>query len=162
MSTTPTEFFVTRAQISNTRAYIGGLVSFLVTSNPHDGLSLFEATIEPGGELPMHMHEDRDVIFYVLEGEMEVLSGEAVRKAGAGDAVFIPRRHGHTYRLHSAVRFLAIMQPSKGIEGYFSGLSQPVVNMQLPSGGVKTDPPEPAFVAQLAADHGVTFVEHKE
>lgn len=150
------QFFITSARVDNTRAYPGGLLSFLVTAaDTHDGLSLFEAKLEPGSELPMHLHEERDVIFYVLEGEMEVLCEAEVRTARPGDTVFVPRRHRHTYRLQAPVRFLAIMQPSQGVEGYFKGLSQPVVNMELPAGGTSSPAPDPAFVAHLAADHGV-------
>ncbi len=155
-------FFVDRARVENTRAYPGGLVSFLITAAAtQDGLSLFEACIEPGSELPMHLHEERDVIFYVLEGEMEVLCEAERRTARAGDAVFVPRGHGHTYRLQAPVRFLAIMQPSKGVEGYFEGLSQPVVTMELPSGGTDSAPPDPASVQRLAAEHGVRFVSQE-
>ena len=158
-----TEFFVTSARVDNTRAYPGGLLSFLVTAaNTHDGLSLFEAKLEPGSELPMHLHEERDVIFYVLEGEMDVYCEAEVLTARAGDTVFVPRHHRHTYRLHAPVRFLAIMQPSKGVEGYFKGLSQPVISMELPTGGTSPAAPEPAFVARLAADHGVRLVTPSE
>ena len=110
----------------------------------------------------MHLHEERDVIFYVLEGEMEVHCGAEVRTARSGDTVFVPRRHGHTYRLQAPVRFLAIMQPSQGIEGYFTGLSQPVMNMELPAGGTNPAAPDSALVARLAADHGVRFVMQNE
>lgn len=60
------KFSATCAKVSNTRSYPGGLVSFLVTSpETQDGFSLFEARIQPGSELPLHMHEQRDVLFYV-------------------------------------------------------------------------------------------------
>lgn len=152
-------FFVNSAKVENTRAYPGGLVSFLVTAaSTHDGLSLFEARIEPGSELPVHAHEERDVTFYILEGDMEVQCEGEVRIARAGDVVFVPRRHGHTYRLQAPVRFLVIMQPSNGVEGYFKELSQPVKNMDLPAGGTTPAAPDPAFVAKVAAEHGVRFV----
>jgi hypothetical protein len=45
------KFSVTRAKVSNTRSYPGGLVSFLVTSaETQDHLSLFEARMQPGKE----------------------------------------------------------------------------------------------------------------
>jgi glyoxylate utilization-related uncharacterized protein len=78
----------------------------------------------------LHLHEERDVVFYVLEGEMEVYCGTEARTAKTGDAVFLPRLLPHTYRVQSPmVRFLALMQPAKGIEGYFKGLSQAVSGM---------------------------------
>ena len=79
------KFSVTCAKVSNTRSYPGGLVSFLVTSaETQDHFSLFEARMQPGNEPPLHLHEERDVVFYVLEGEMEVYCGnEPVRRKPA-------------------------------------------------------------------------------
>jgi hypothetical protein len=83
------------------------------------------------------------VVFYVLEGEMNVCCGTEVRAARTGDAVFLPRLLPHTYRVQSpTVRFLALMATAKKIEGYFEGLSQPVKNMDLPTGATASPPPD--------------------
>lgn len=75
--------------------------------------------MQPGNEAPLHLHEERDVVFHVLEGEMEVYCGTEACTAKTGDAVFLPRLLPHTYRVQSpTVRFLALMQPAKGIEGF--------------------------------------------
>jgi mannose-6-phosphate isomerase-like protein (cupin superfamily) len=151
---------LTSARVSNTRAYPGGLVSFLVSSaESDDHFSLFEARMQPGNEPPLHLHEERDVVFYVLEGAMEVYCGTEVHTAKAGDAVFVPRLIPHTYRIQSpTVRFLALMQPSKGIDGYFEGLSQPVESMDAPMSPTQSSPPDHAFLLALAAQHGVRFL----
>jgi quercetin dioxygenase-like cupin family protein len=109
------KFSVTCAKVSNTRSYPGGLVSFLVTSaETQDRITLFEAHMHPGSEPPLHLHEERDVVFYVLEGEMDVYCGTEVRAARTGDAVFLPRLLPHTYKVRSpTVRFLALMAPAK-------------------------------------------------
>jgi hypothetical protein len=59
------------------------------------------------------------------------------------------------------VRFLALVQPAKGIEGYFKGLSQPVSGMDLPTGATLS-PPDFASLLALAAQHGVKFLTPKE
>jgi mannose-6-phosphate isomerase-like protein (cupin superfamily) len=158
------KFAVTRAKVSNTRSYPGGLVSFLVTSaETQDHFSLFEAQMQPGSEPPLHLHEERDVVFYVLEGEMDVYCGTEVRAARTGDAVFLPRLLPHTYRVQSpTVRFLALMAPAKKVEGYFEGLSQPVSSMDLPAGATASPPPDLASLLALAAQHGVKFLTPKE
>ena len=158
------KFSVTCPKVSNTRSYPGGLVSFLVTSaETQDHFSLFEARMQPGNEPPLHLHEERDVVFYVLEGEMEVYCGTEARTAKTGDAVFLPRLLPHTYRVQSpTVRFLALMQPAKGIEGYFKGLSQPVSGMDLPTGATPSPPPDFASLLALAAQHGVKFLTPTE
>ena len=158
------KFSVTSARVSNSRLYPGGLVSSLVTSaETQDHFSLFEARMQPGSEPPLHLHEERDVVFYVLEGEMDVYCGTQVRAARTGDAVFLPRLLPHTYKVQSpAVRFLALMAPAKKIEGYFEGLSQPVSNMDLPTGATVSPPPDIASVLTLAAEHGVKFLTPNE
>ena len=154
------KFSVTCAKVSNTRSYPGGLVSFLVTSTEtQDHFSLFEARMQPGSEPPLHLHEERDVVFYVLEGEMDVYCGTEVRAARTGDAVFLPRLLPHTYKVQSpAVRFLALMAPAKKVEGYFEGLSQPVSSMDLPTDAMASPPPDLASLLALAAQHGVKFL----
>ena len=158
------KFSVNCADVSNTRSYPGGLVSFLVTSaETQDHFSLFEARMQPGNEPPLHLHKERDVVFYVLQGEMEVYCGTEARTAKTGDAVFLPRLLPHTYRVLSpTVHFLALMQPAKGIEGYFRGLSQPASGMDLPANAAPSSPPDFASVLALAAEHGVQFLTPTE
>jgi mannose-6-phosphate isomerase-like protein (cupin superfamily) len=129
------KFSPTCAKASNTRLYLGGLVSLLFSSGEtRDNFSLFEARMQPGSEPPLHLHEERDVVFYVLEGEMDVYCGTEVSTAKTSDVVFLPHLLPHTYQVKSStVRFLALMAPAKRIEGYFEGLSEPVSNMDLPT-----------------------------
>ncbi len=152
-------FASARRQVDNTRAYTGGLVSFLITSAATEGnLSMFEAEMQPGAEPPLHMHEERSVTFYVLQGELEVTCGDENRIAPAGTAVFLAPRVPHTYRVRSeTARFLVMMQPSLGIEGYFEALSQPASSMELPETGA-TPPPALEMVLDVATRHGVRFL----
>lgn len=146
-------------QVENTRAYPGGLVSFLITSAATEGsFTLFEAEMRPGAEPPLHMHEERSVTFYVLQGEIEVTCGDENRSAPAGTAVFLASRVPHTYRVRSeTARFLVLMQPSLGIEGYFEALSQPASSLELPEEG-STPPPALEVVLEVATRHGVKFL----
>src|SRR5260370_21112766 len=59
---------------------------------------------DPGGPAglprliaPPHLHRSDDEAWYVLEGTLCVRVGKGVVEAGAGAAVFVPRRTPHTY-----------------------------------------------------------------
>lgn len=82
--------------------------------------SLIEATVPPGGGPPMHIHKHEDEIFYVLDGELDVVAGQEHYKARSGDLVFIPKNVPHCFRnngLH-AVKQLLIFTPA-GFEEFF-------------------------------------------
>ncbi|MER6023019.1 cupin domain-containing protein, partial [Streptomyces anulatus] len=55
------------------------------------GFTLLEGEIAPDNGPPMHIHNDADEIFYLLDGELTVASGEEVIKAESGAFIFIPR-----------------------------------------------------------------------
>jgi quercetin dioxygenase-like cupin family protein len=63
----------------------GSKIIARVRSGDTDGeYSVVEETVPPGGGTPFHVHCLEDEIFYVLEGEFEVQSGERtfIRKKG--------------------------------------------------------------------------------
>lgn len=61
------DFFVRSAVTETTRSYMGGLMSFLVTSaETENRLFLLEVLTEPGAEPPPHLHYEQDEVFYVL------------------------------------------------------------------------------------------------
>jgi quercetin dioxygenase-like cupin family protein len=57
-----------------------------------------EALVPPGGGPPPHTHSGEDETFYLLEGEIEFLLGEARITAGPGDFVNVPRGTVHCFR----------------------------------------------------------------
>jgi mannose-6-phosphate isomerase-like protein (cupin superfamily) len=160
MNLAKSEFAVAHADLSNSRTYPGGLVSFLVCSAETGGdFSLFEANMRPGQELPLHMHEQRNVLFYVLEGEMDIASGEQISKAVAGTTVYLAPRTPHTYRvLSDTARFLVLMQPSLGVEGFFESLSEPAKTMTPPKDETGPASSDANAVLELGLRHGVKFI----
>jgi quercetin dioxygenase-like cupin family protein len=98
----------------------GGLgVRFMATG---EGFSLVEHPIAPRTlAAPMHVHEHEDEYSYVLEGEIGVQIGDAVRYAHQGDLVFKPRRVWHAFwnRADEPARVLEIISPA-GFERYFA------------------------------------------
>jgi quercetin dioxygenase-like cupin family protein len=46
----------------------------------------------------MHVHQDEDELFYVVQGTYEITCGEQVIEADAGDFAHLPRGIAHRYR----------------------------------------------------------------
>jgi quercetin dioxygenase-like cupin family protein len=127
------DFFVRSAVTETTRSYMGGLMTFLVTSaETENRFSLLEIRTEPGAEPPPHLHYDQDEVFYILEGELEVYCMGQVKIARAGETVFLPRRQAHAFCFLSPLRFLALVQPG-GLDGYFETMSNPATSMEIPA-----------------------------
>lgn len=65
----------------------------------------------PGDQAPPHVHHGSDEAFYVLDGELEVLSGDERRILAAGELAFIPAGTVHTFanRGPADTRILIVM-----------------------------------------------------
>ena len=87
--------------------------SYQVLVGPDDGADNFilrRFTMEPGGGMPFHTnlveHEQ-----YILQGECEMVIGETVHRVKAGDAVYVPAKVPHSYKVVSEepFKFLCIV-----------------------------------------------------
>ncbi|MBL9147924.1 MAG: cupin domain-containing protein [Phycisphaerae bacterium] len=113
-------------------------------------VSLFEQRTNPGGGVPMHVHDREDELFQVLSGNVEFTIGGANGTsfvAKPGDNVWGPRRVPHAWKVigNEQARVLVIATPS-GLEDMFEALSK------LPPG-----PPDFAKVAEICGRFGVRF-----
>ena len=61
-------------------------------------LSLIEFEVEPGGSVQPHLHRRHSDSFYVLEGELEVRTGDDVVHATSGMFVLSPPGVVHSFR----------------------------------------------------------------
>jgi mannose-6-phosphate isomerase-like protein (cupin superfamily) len=66
------------------------------TTSPATQCSLAEETLPPGRSVTPHRHEVLEEIYYIIAGQGVMQIGDERRAVGAGDAVYIPRRHRHT------------------------------------------------------------------
>lgn len=101
-----------------------------------------------GTGIPMHVHENEDEVFRILEGEIEfVVNGEATVLKD-GDTIYLPRNTPHAFRVVGTKNAKAIVTvyPS-GIEEMFEKLSQ------LPPG-----PPDLGKVSEICGNFGIRFV----
>ena len=54
-----------------------------------------------GAKVPMHVHDDADEIFYVLEGNLTFFVGEQRIEAAPGAFVYLPRFVHHGFQVNS-------------------------------------------------------------
>jgi mannose-6-phosphate isomerase-like protein (cupin superfamily) len=73
---------------------------------------VFIVVLEPGEAPPLHVHDDTEQVFYVLEGEGLLQIGESARRAAvkSGDVVRIPPSTYHRIFCEGAnpLRYLSI------------------------------------------------------
>ena len=126
-------------------------MTFKLSGEDTDGtFSVGLAVLQPGQELPTHVHHREDELFIVLEGELEVETPEGTLTARSGDLVFLPAEAPHAHRNvgHQPVRFYWFANPS-GLElfyaEYAAGLARP--------GGLG-----PAQMTVLGEKHGIEFL----
>jgi mannose-6-phosphate isomerase-like protein (cupin superfamily) len=79
---------------------LGDLITFKLPASATGGkYSVAEIITAPGTGPPPHLHEREDELFAFLDGEFELISGdERFTAAGAGDAIYLPKRIFHAYK----------------------------------------------------------------
>ena len=60
---------------------------------------VLEMTLPVGSSAPLHVHDDLDDTWYILDGEMVVRCGDDTHVVGAGHWVSMPRGVPHTFRV---------------------------------------------------------------
>ena len=71
------------------------------------------------GDVPLHVHENDDEAFYILEGEYEIRCGDQTFQAGPGTFVYLPHGVPHAQRLKSDTAKKLILIAPGGFENWF-------------------------------------------
>jgi mannose-6-phosphate isomerase-like protein (cupin superfamily) len=71
------------------------------------------------GDVPLHVHEDDDEAFYILEGEYEIRCGDQTFQAGPGTFVYLPHGVPHAQTLKSDTAKKLILIAPGGFENWF-------------------------------------------
>ena len=100
-------------------------------------------------DVPMHIHDLHDELFYVLEGQHVFTVGGVEFEAGPGDVVFGPRGIPHAQRrvVPRTGRILTMFTPG-GFEGFFRDLSAADARGDV----------GPEVMDQLASKYGARWV----
>jgi mannose-6-phosphate isomerase-like protein (cupin superfamily) len=112
---------------------------------------VLEMTLPVGAAPPLHVHDDLDDTWYILDGEMVVRCGVDELVAGAGHWFFMPRGVPHTFRVvgDREARILLI-HDNASFRDLIRAVSVPATERVLPG--------QPAFpatdeLARIASSH---------
>jgi quercetin dioxygenase-like cupin family protein len=143
----------TRGGEGEARWWFAALAEIKVTAEQTGGLlSVVEITEPPGAAAPLHVHQDEDESFWILEGDVTFEVGETTTEATAGDFAFGPRGIPHRYTVgDTGCRMLFIVTPG-GFEDLIRDMSVPARARTLPP--ASDEEPDWDHVAAVAKAHG--------
>ena len=111
--------------------------TFKVTGkDTHGHFGLFEFVMEPGGEgASPHIHKELTEMFYVVEGEVELILDQRRVTAKPGAFMLVPENTRHCFSNPGQVRstLLIMFCPADSREQYFEGLAELTKNGRQPS-----------------------------
>lgn len=99
----------------------------LTGKDTHNRFGLFEFTLEPETDGPSpHIHKQMTEIFYVIEGELELVLGQQKITAVSGTLMSVPENtpHGFSNLSKQRAKFLIMFCPADSREQYFIGLAE--------------------------------------
>jgi mannose-6-phosphate isomerase-like protein (cupin superfamily) len=101
------------AQLLSGRTLGSARNSFVIAEWRDPGAPQRSDSGSPRWIAPLHLHNNDDEAWYVLEGKLCVQVGDDTVEAGAGSHVLVPRATPHTYWNPdpAPVRYLLIMTP---------------------------------------------------
>jgi mannose-6-phosphate isomerase-like protein (cupin superfamily) len=100
-----------------------------------------------------HFHKEHVDVFYVLEGELEVINGAETVRAGAGTSVVVPPGVVHGFRGPGDARYLNIHAPDGGFIEYIRRITGDRVRVDWDSYDVD-EPQGPAGAIVAGSDGG--------
>ncbi|WP_298536390.1 cupin domain-containing protein [uncultured Algibacter sp.] len=95
------------------------------TKDSNGDMFIFESVRMGKGGPSSHFHYEQDEWWYILEGEFEIIVGNSIYKAKAGDSVFGPRMVPHSFSKTSEGKgkLLITYQPAGKMEECFKLIS---------------------------------------
>lgn len=98
-----------------------------------DGISVLEHRAYQNDSPPLHIHQNEDEVFYVLDGEFRFLIKEQEYHLRKGDILTAPKGVPHTYKIESAAggRWLTIIHGGD-FEDFVKALGRPAEKIELP------------------------------
>ena len=117
--------------------------------------TVLEMVAPPGDQPPLHVHNESDEGFYLLEGEVSFWAGDDERRLGPGDFVLGPKGVPHTYRVTSETPARFIVTSSTGeFAAFVQAYGVPAERPELPEPGA----PDVERLGRLAAEHGIDLL----
>lgn len=107
--------------------------------------------LQPGGGPPPHVHTREDEVFFVVDGEFDILLGDSTIHAPKGAVVDAPRNVRHTFKCvgDQPGSILFLCYPA-GVEKFFDAASRLEIPKELPK------------LFEIAKQYGLLFEPGKE
>ncbi len=110
----PNAIVYVSARTARTYRWDESLFSFLVTGEESGGsYSTMEILVAPDKGAGLHVHENEEEQFYILEGQLTYWVGDKTFQVSAGDFVHIPRGMTHGFMNgNTPAKLLATFSPA--------------------------------------------------
>jgi len=118
-------------------------------------LVVAEAILPQGASPPLHVHDDLDDSFYVVEGMMVVRCGDDVSLATSGTWVPFPRRFPHTFRVMGGPARVVMIHANDSFMRAVRSIGRPAADDDVPTTGGGPGPDE---LRQAMATNDITAV----
>jgi mannose-6-phosphate isomerase-like protein (cupin superfamily) len=135
---------------------LGGLFTTKADAAATEGRFAFVETLATRAtEPPLHIHQNEDECWYVLDGAMTFYVGDDAHEATAGTFVLAPRGLPHTFTVDvEPTRVLMIAAPA-GFEQFAHELGRPA-DGEVPPADLSIPPPE--VLGPVAERYGIQVV----
>lgn len=119
--------------------------------------AVMELTVPPGGSPPLHVHEQLDDSFLLLDGELVIRCGEQTLVARPGAYVVLPHGIPHTFRVTSGTPArMLLVHGDDSFLSFVEALGTPASEHVLPPAG-EVDLDLDALM-RASAEHGAPMV----
>lgn len=135
-------FLGARATYKTTRSLNGG------------GLFLAEFHAPRGHGAPLHVHDDADEMFYVLDGRLTVEYAGQQHTVTNGGFVFGPRNVEHRFRVDSEEAHFLLLTSPAGFEDFVRSAGEPASAPGLPPPTI----PDVERLVRIAAENHVQII----
>jgi len=125
----------------------GDIYTFLATEAETDGAYfVLEAIVPPDAGPPPHIHHNQVETFYIVEGPLEIMLGDEVYEAKAGDFVHVSIDTPHRFinRSQTPAKMIVTFVPAGDIEEFFRESFKETTDRHAP-----TEPLTDAFIQRL-------------
>ncbi len=111
-------------------------------------LAVFEQTgLTPKGGPPLHIHQNQDEWFYIIEGEYLFQVGDDKYQMKSGDTIFLPRKVKHAFiQLTETGKMIVSYLPAGKMEEFFAVTDKWV------------SPPSKDEISRVFAEHDMQVV----
>lgn len=137
--------------------FLGGLLHLRAGGAESGGRwGLVDHFVERGYCSPLHVHTRDDETFFVVEGTIRVVCGDAEYLVSAGGLAILPMGQPHAFVVTSpTARLLTLAEPA-GFEDFVAELGTAPTGPGLPP--ASAEPPDSAALAATAVRYGIEIV----